>query len=93
LFAHFFASATTTESKEMTSLPTPPVHQFTSDTQMEQLFPDRKATANSRMPPDGHEFPVNRMSNGVTEKHTKRFGDSFLLLYVARETFYCVGKK
>lgn len=79
----FLAPATTAESKEMTSLPTPPVHQFASDTQMEQLL-DRKATETSRMPPDGHEFPVNRMANGVAEKHAKRFAKIYFYCFMLR---------
>jgi hypothetical protein len=66
------AAAATTESKGMTSLPTPSAHQFTSDTQMEQLLSERRAKEVSRMPPDGHEFPSNRMLNGI-EKQPKRF--------------------
>lgn len=65
-------AAATTESKGMTSLPTPSAHQLTSDTQMEQLPSERRAKEVSRMPPDGHEFPSNRMSNGI-EKQLKRF--------------------
>lgn len=54
----------------MTSLPTPNIHQFTSEIQLEQM--DRKETENSRMPPDGHEFPVRKLPNGVVARQTRR---------------------
>ena len=81
----------------MTSLPTPSVHQFTSDTQMEQiplLLNDQKTTENSRMPPDGHEFPAHKISNGFAESQgtTRRFVNLFILLDVVDifvVCFYC----
>lgn len=61
----------------MTSLPTQSTYQFSLDTEMEQkrFSSDRTATNGSRMPPDGHEFPTNKMSSSFDdkEKETKRF--------------------
>lgn len=48
---------------------------------MKQLLPDRRATENSRLPPDGHEFPVKKLSNG---KHGERFVARFIFIVLLR---------
>lgn len=79
------------ESSEMTSLPTPSAHQFTSDTQMEQiqLFSEKKTAEISRMPPDGHEFPANKISNGFAEKPARRFVNKFIPPFSVRFIVLC----